>query len=594
MSLNIQEKDPVTGELKRKVVAGNAGSGEIKKERSLNNNTQIKLFAHRGMAQLAPDCSKPAWEWTKRLGYYGLEVDIWSSSDNVFVVYHDPNIDDLTNGTGKVTELTWEEISQAEYDTGALIDNYPHLHISRIEELFAWVKQNNMPTLLDVKTIHSYTELTQMIVEWGLEDLCIICTQSEEAIKDVRAISDKVYLRYWSAGTMKEMADVASQYSRCDFSVWMGDVTREGVEYAHSKGVRVGTYPYNTECEKSFEYYRLANMGVDTCTVNAIVNNNDFGNCETQMYSALEPQNFYGWCEDNFEQKTTLAELESDNTSGKCFYYKNGNLIVNRKNANTNISASLQKAIYAEVGDVIEVNTRQKWVYLGSTPSRKQRASTHITYYVYRDINSSTSASAINMMIDPTNRFNDINTGIENYQDWHEVKSFYIVPESGVYHIETGNTSDDTQTINYVSKFDIKVHKTGQNINGKKVLLKRFEAKTGDITTETVLHRATTAFKELEILVYWDSLYLTFTIPAEKDYSNIFGALWNWNTGSSTASFYEGAIKIDYKISGKKDAENNLYFNTLVVTNNIRLVSDTVGNPSTSSRIGIKEIYGIL
>ena len=232
--------------------------------------SKILLYAHRGFTQCAPDCSRPAWEDAKRFGFYGLEVDIYSTADNVFICWHDNTIDDLTNGTGKPTELTWDYLQTVEYDSGNGIKNYPHLKIERIESLFSWVKINNMPTLLDVKTIHSYTELTQMVVDWGLEDLIIICTQSEQALNEIRAVSNFVRMRFWEDGIndIYHTIDIASKYYRCDVSNAITEITKEMVEYAHNKGIRIGCYSYNTEIESPFEYYRIANLGVDTATIN--------------------------------------------------------------------------------------------------------------------------------------------------------------------------------------------------------------------------------------------------------------------------------------------------------------------------------------
>jgi len=95
----------------------------------------IKIFAHRGVATLAPDCSKPAWELAKSLGYYGLEVDIQSTKDGVMVVYHDDELNELTNGSGKINDYTWNELSNVIYTKGANIENYPEFQIFPIQVL---------------------------------------------------------------------------------------------------------------------------------------------------------------------------------------------------------------------------------------------------------------------------------------------------------------------------------------------------------------------------------------------------------------------------------------------------------------------------
>ena len=230
----------------------------------------IRLYVHRGYANLAPDCSRPAWELAKKLGYYGVECDIYSTTDNVFVVFHDDELDDLTNGTGPVTDKSWDEVSKIVFDAGANIEDYPDLHLSRIEELLQFVKDNDMHVLLDVKTVHSYRELAQMIVDYGIEDLCTVCSSSTEDLDEVRKVSSDISLRYWDGEDVHQMIDVASAYDKCDVSYPREDITEDIVDYAHKKGVKIGVYSWNTEPEPEGEYERLYDLGVDSATINTI------------------------------------------------------------------------------------------------------------------------------------------------------------------------------------------------------------------------------------------------------------------------------------------------------------------------------------
>ncbi len=70
-------------------------------------------IAHRGGALEAPQNSMAAFGAAVDLGYEYLELDVRASRDGVLAVYHDPTLDTLTDGTGAIGQLDWEQIRRA-------------------------------------------------------------------------------------------------------------------------------------------------------------------------------------------------------------------------------------------------------------------------------------------------------------------------------------------------------------------------------------------------------------------------------------------------------------------------------------------------
>ena len=549
--------------------------------------SKILLYAHRGFTQFAPDCSRPAWEDAKRFGFYGLEVDIYSTADNVFICWHDNTIDDLTNGTGKPTELTWDYLQTVEYDSGNGIKNYPHLKIERIESLFSWVKINNMPTLLDVKTIHSYTELTQMVVDWGLEDLIIICTQSEQALNEIRAVSNFVRMRFWEDGIndIYHTIDIASKYYRCDVSNAITEITKEMVEYAHNKGIRIGCYSYNTEIESPFEYYRIANLGVDTATINGIFNANDFSNCEIKHYSIDEfAKNLYA--HHVYEKKDTISEVENS-TSG-CKYYDDGELLVISKIPN--YSGSICQMVKANKGDIIEVITRCKLPDVG-LQSEEEVFHHNIYRLKATSYTEPLSISVVGQFSAQESKVTTNSTGFDNIEDWIELKSYFLCPNSEGYIVECGISATNINKLLYLNKFDVNVIQTGtpNDYNDNKVLLKDFTSSSERITDVT-LHRTSSSFKELLIELDWDGMEYEMSIPTtSKKIMKSF--IWV----SEGVRFYVARVIADYKNSAEVDGSSS--YNKLTIDNSMIFIdenNDDVDLASQkSSALGIKKIWGI-
>jgi glycerophosphoryl diester phosphodiesterase len=68
------------------------------------------IFAHRGACRVAPENTLPAFQAAIELGADGIELDVQYSSDGKLVVMHNPTLEKTTNGSGRVTAHTFEEL----------------------------------------------------------------------------------------------------------------------------------------------------------------------------------------------------------------------------------------------------------------------------------------------------------------------------------------------------------------------------------------------------------------------------------------------------------------------------------------------------
>lgn len=87
--------------------------------------------AHRGGASAWPENSMPAFQGAIDLGFRYLETDVQATVDGVLVAFHDETLDRATDATGRISEMTWDEVRAARID-----GTEP---IPRLEELLsAW------------------------------------------------------------------------------------------------------------------------------------------------------------------------------------------------------------------------------------------------------------------------------------------------------------------------------------------------------------------------------------------------------------------------------------------------------------------------
>jgi len=78
--------------------------------RLINEASFPRICAHRGLSQACPENTLPAFAAAIASGAHEIEFDLRASRDGVPVVCHDETVDRTTNGRGKVSELSWEDI----------------------------------------------------------------------------------------------------------------------------------------------------------------------------------------------------------------------------------------------------------------------------------------------------------------------------------------------------------------------------------------------------------------------------------------------------------------------------------------------------
>ncbi len=71
---------------------------------------ETAIFAHRGYGDFGPDNALTSAKKAMSDGYFGVDVDGQLTADKQLVIFHDLSVDRLTTGSGKVADLTLEEL----------------------------------------------------------------------------------------------------------------------------------------------------------------------------------------------------------------------------------------------------------------------------------------------------------------------------------------------------------------------------------------------------------------------------------------------------------------------------------------------------
>src|SRR6185436_19112217 len=127
------------------------------------------LLAHRGAATLATENTLEAYAAAMDYGADGCEIDVRRCADGVLVLFHDDMLDRLTDGFGKVEDLSYAELLKLQ----------PLLRVGRqkngiapptLAALLVLARQRAMLLHLDVKQPGLDDEIARLLDETDMWD----------------------------------------------------------------------------------------------------------------------------------------------------------------------------------------------------------------------------------------------------------------------------------------------------------------------------------------------------------------------------------------------------------------------------------------
>lgn len=135
-------------------------------------------IAHRGGAEEYPENTLAAFEAAVDLGYTHVETDARITADGVVVAFHDDALDRVSDGTGRLEDLTWDEVSRARIAgrhriplLAELLDALPHTFVN-----------------IDPKTDGVVDPLAAIITDTGALDRICVGSFSDRRIARLRSM----------------------------------------------------------------------------------------------------------------------------------------------------------------------------------------------------------------------------------------------------------------------------------------------------------------------------------------------------------------------------------------------------------------------
>lgn len=221
-------------------------------------------FVHRG-GDPARENTMAAFEDAVAMGYRYLEIDVRTSSDGVLVVFHDEALGRITDGTGPLSEKTWQELA-------ALRLRSSGESLLRFDELLT--RWDDVHLNVDLKDGASVEEFARLVEAHGAHDRVLAASFNDARRHRVRrALSRRVatsggwvvtalIVLLGPLGLMQRLGRRCTEIDCVQVPISQGRVrvvTPGFVRRCHRAGLQVHVWVVDEPAEMR----RLLDMGVD-------------------------------------------------------------------------------------------------------------------------------------------------------------------------------------------------------------------------------------------------------------------------------------------------------------------------------------------
>ena len=231
------------------------------------------FVAHRGLMALAPENTLTSFKLAGKNGAWGIETDVYKTSDGHFLLSHDNDISHYTNAPSgtKITENTYDTIRSYTVNVGSYVEKYSDEKIPSLDEYLNICMLYGCVPCIEVKDIgNDYVGFTDYVKQFGYDENLTYTDQSIYSYRKLRPCVGNTMITINMQASPSYSEQVDNLYLNgarniiCAFSPQIGSVTKELIKKCHSYGFLVNIWTLETEddCEMYIK------MGADLITSN--------------------------------------------------------------------------------------------------------------------------------------------------------------------------------------------------------------------------------------------------------------------------------------------------------------------------------------
>ena len=232
------------------------GDGWMESDRTL-------LMAHRGAEIAAPENTTEAVAKAYELGYDGIEIDPRRSKDGVLFLMHDDTVDRTTNGTGRLSDMTADDVRALEIDTSGYSEYADKtIRVPDLEAVLRVVEPTDLIVNIDCSK-EDWTDKTLIKAVMGLIEKYHLTKRCFFVISDpaaretlVEMYPDVVVSWLWDGTTITSTIESLKKYAGSLISIHDSEINSVIIKMLKDNHIFLQVYGVDSEeryqelCEK--------------------------------------------------------------------------------------------------------------------------------------------------------------------------------------------------------------------------------------------------------------------------------------------------------------------------------------------------------
>lgn len=211
----------------------------------------MKIMGHRGARDKALENTIKSFQFLIESNIPIVEFDIHSSKDNIWIVHHDTTIDRITTSSGKIAEMTLNELKVVRSPEG---DPIPTL-----EEVLKLFSQTEIGLQIEIKSSGDWDNLKKQIENYPRPDLITIISFNHRLLFHMKSLMPQIKTTCLLEGLPMNPVEIIKACKADGISVSIRTVDKELVEEVHRANLTVTTWNANDR----ETLIKMQEMGVD-------------------------------------------------------------------------------------------------------------------------------------------------------------------------------------------------------------------------------------------------------------------------------------------------------------------------------------------
>lgn len=221
-------------------------------------------YAHRRASQYAPENTMSAFKKALELKATGIELDLQKTKDGKIVIFHDKKINRVSNGTGNLSDYTYDELLSLDFGSW-FDDKYKGEKIVLFESFAKEFLSKDLTFAIELKTENIEMQTLEIINKYKVHNNIYITSFDYKILEQMRKADPKIKIS-WIIEEKINKSNIGKllKINGNQICPKANCVSKDDVETAHRNGIGVRLWGVcNEDIMK-----KVYNLDIEGMTVN--------------------------------------------------------------------------------------------------------------------------------------------------------------------------------------------------------------------------------------------------------------------------------------------------------------------------------------